>query len=361
VVPERKYSTRKKTDIAHPASSRREVVELVQHSYKTLMRRLAAAGFKRDFARVAVLPEWWDASCETDDRLLNDVEIRVARFLGAPLAVVRDPSAPLAAPTYSGAQLRRVRNIDRDRLGPAIHAALNIATAVVRNSGLPPVKLPPIDPIAWRNQIQRGRPALKLNDLLADAWLRGVPILHVDALPAPSFQGVACVVDGRPVVLICHDLDEPGRLAFIVAHEIGHIVNGDCTQDQPVIDEEEEISDDAEIEKRADEFATAVLTGGVPIPIVTASGYKDLAQKAFAIEQKHAADASAVVWSWARRTGDYPTAMMAANALYLSRGGKQAIRRHIDTHLNLDDASDSDRALLRCLSRDPERDAAVVG
>jgi Zn-dependent peptidase ImmA (M78 family) len=325
------------------------------------MRRLAATGFKRDFARVAVLPDWWDASCEADVRLLSEVELRIARFLDAPLAVVRDPGAQLVVPKYEGAQLRRVRDINRDRLGPAIHAALNIASAVVRGSSLPTLRLPPVDALAWREQISRPNPVLRLDDVLADAWQRGIPVLQVDALPVPSFQGLACVVEDRPVVLICHNLDEPARLAFIIAHEIAHIVWGDCSPEGPVVDEEEEISDDTPIEKRADDYAIVLLTGGAPIPDVRASGFKDLAQKAAAVEKERGVDASAVVWSWARRTGDYAMATMAAQALYRTSGGKRAIRKHLDQHLDLDNASDSDRALLRCLYGDPERDAAAAG
>jgi hypothetical protein len=202
---------------------------------------------------------------------------------------------------------------------------------------------------------------VKLDDLVADAWNRGIPVVHVDVLPAPSFQGIACIVEDRPVVLICYDLDEPGRLAFIIAHEVGHIVNGDCTVGQPVVDEDDEISDDTDIEKRADDFAIAALTGGVQVPVVDASGFKDLAQRAAKIEGERGIDASAVIFSWARRSGDYVTAVMAAKALYRTRGGKRTLRSNIDKYLRLEDASDSDRALLRCLSGDPERDAAAVG
>ena len=213
---------------------------MAEHSYKSLMRRLAKAGFKGEFARTAVLPDWWEPSCETDDRLLSDVEVRVARFLGAPLSVVRDPNAPLSTPTYSETQLRRVRDINRDRLWPAIHAALNIASAVVRSSSLPPPRIPPADPSAWRRDIPRPQAVLKLDDILADLWQRGVPVVHVDALPAPSFQGIACIVEERPVSCSSADnLDDPRRLAFIIAHEIGSIANGDCTPGQPVVDEEE--------------------------------------------------------------------------------------------------------------------------
>src|SRR3954447_18408510 len=97
------------------------------------MRRLSAAGFKPSFTETALLPDWWEPSCADDPSLMPDLEIRVARFLGAPLDLVRDPDAKLSAPRYAGAQLRRVRDLARDRLASAIHAALQIAGAVVRN------------------------------------------------------------------------------------------------------------------------------------------------------------------------------------------------------------------------------------
>ena len=333
---------------------------MVQHTCSTLIRRLGAAGFKRNFVNVAILPDWWDPSSEADTRLVADVELRIARFLGAPLSTVRDPRAPLAAPTYEGAQLRRVKDIGRDRLAPAIHAALSIARAVVRNATLATPVPPPVDGLVYRQELRRAKLVVRLDDILADAWNRGIPIIHVESLPSPSFQGLACIVEDRPVVLICHNLDEPGRLAFIIAHEIAHIVNGDCAPNRPVVDEEEEIVDDADIEKRADEYATLLLTGGAPIHAVDALGFKDLAQKAIASEKAQAVDASSVIWAWARRTGDYAKATMAAQALYRTRGGKRAIRAHLDRHIDLENASDSDRALLRCLHGDPERDAAAA-
>ena len=58
----------------------------------------------------------------------------------------------LDAPTYDGAQLRKLRNIDRARLSPAIHAAVRVADAVVRNlrcGGR--VDIPPPAAQEWRN------------------------------------------------------------------------------------------------------------------------------------------------------------------------------------------------------------------
>lgn len=68
------------------------------HSFSNLMRRLSAAGFKRDVVRTALLPDWWDDSLAHEGSILPEVEIRVARFLNRPIAEVRDPAVSLRAP-----------------------------------------------------------------------------------------------------------------------------------------------------------------------------------------------------------------------------------------------------------------------
>ena len=109
------------------------------------MRRLSKAGFSHDFVQRAILPDWWDDHCAADPRLLQNIEIRIARFLGQPLRTVTAPTGTLAPPRYPNAQLRRARGMHRDRLAPAMHAAIRIAAAAVRNlrpTGPPPATAP---------------------------------------------------------------------------------------------------------------------------------------------------------------------------------------------------------------------------
>lgn len=324
---------------------------MAQHGYTSLMRRLAAVGFKSAFSETALLPDWWAPSCAEDASLLPDLEIRIARFLGAALDVVRDPNVTLPTPTYAGAQLRRVRDVDRDRLTSAIHAGLQIAGAVVRNMKAVPLRLPPTDPLVWRREIVRKTPILQLGDVLADLWARGIPVIQVATLPAPGFQGMVAVVEDRPIVIIGHDLDEPSRLAFVIAHEIAHVVFGDCSAEHPVVEEDENVSDDGQIERQADNYARAVLTENVTPPSLQAFDFKDLALKALEQEKEWNIDASSIIWSWARSSGDYQLAAMATKALYRNKGGKRLLRKYLDEHVDTIDAPDSDRALFRCLTK----------
>lgn len=327
------------------------------------MKRLSAAGFKSAVARQIVLPDWWDESCVDAPEVLPEVELRVARFVGATLADVRNPKLALASPAYPGAQLRRVKNIDRDRLAPAIHLGLKVAEATVRNwrGSVPVVRIPPDDPLDWRAQLIRRGPVIRLPALLEDLWERGVPVVHIEVRPSPSFQGMVCIVGGRPVIVLAHDLDDPARLAFVVAHEMAHVVAGDCVEGQPVVDEDEVNPDDHATERSADRYAARVLTGG-KIPKLEDADPKDLARQALVVEQSAQIDAALVVHWWAKSHAEsgskvYARAALAREAMYRHTLGKRRLREAFDEHIDLEAASESDRALLRCLFLDPERDA----
>lgn len=319
-------------------------------TFRTLLQRLARAGFGKEFVQAALLPDWWDDTCADDPTLVQDLEFRVARFLGSSLAAVSDPSTPLAPLLYPAAQLRRVRDISRDRLSAAIHVAIQVASSTVRNlRDAPPSQALPADGLVWRQTIARPGPAVQLGDVLRDLWMRGIPVIPLDMLPTPSFQGMACIVEGRPAIVIGYKHDEPGRVAFLIAHEAAHIAAGDCAPGQPVVDEEDEISDGADMESRADNYATRVLIGSAEVPHVntsTSRDFKDLARQAGKIERESGADASTLIFAWARKTGDYATATMAVKALYRNVGARRQLREHFAQHVNIADANETDRALL---------------
>ena len=323
---------------------------MTEHTWTTLRRRLSRGGFQRNFLERAILPDWWAEECERDPDLMWDLTLRVARFLELPVATVRDPQADLRPRVYSDAPLRRVRDLPPERLAPAIFAALKIAEAVVRNLRDPtsPAEFLPRDAAAWRSQLAKSG-TVTLDVLLSDLWKRGIPVIPAESLPSPSFQGLAGFVQGRPVIVLGHKHDEPGRVAFVVAHEAGHITAGDCGQDRPVVDEQDEIVDTAEMEKRADLFALQTLVGTEEVPEIKGAGFRELAKAALEHEGNTGADASVLIYSWARYNGDYSTASRAVAALYRSIGGRKILWAHFDQAINLNSASESDRRLLGCV------------
>ncbi len=330
---------------------------MATHSFSTLMRRLSRAGFQRQFITTALMPDWWDESCAHEPDLLPDIEVRVARFLGTPLAEIKNVEAQLSVPSYCGAQMRRVRDTDTDRPEPAIHAAIHISSAVIRNLRCTgPVQTPPSDPGEWRHLLMsRGHGPVQLDNLLADLWTKGIPVVPIDMLPTPSFQGLACIVDQHPVIVLGHNYDEPGRVAFFIAHEAGHIAADDCAPNAPVLHRSEGVRDSSTMERDADEFATRLLVGEGPLtlPEENEVDFRRLAQKAVDLESLTDADASSIIYAWAAKTLNYPAAAMAVHALYRSTGARRRVRRLFDQYVDLGSAGESDRALLRCVYGDP--------
>ena len=333
-----------------------------KHTFNTLMRRLSQAGFKRQFVTAALLPDWWEESYAQDPDVLPEIEFRIARFLDAPLSVIRNVDEILIPPLYGDPQLRKVRDVERDRLGPAIHAAMRVSRAVIRNlRSSREAKVPPNNGIEWRQLLQSGGDGpVSLDLVLADLWTRGIPVIPLDMLPSPSFQGLACIVDERPTIVLGHKYDEPGRVAFLVAHEAGHIAAGDCSQDTLVLDEDENVQDESAMESAADQFASSLLLGKKGGEITADKlDAKVLAQEAFNIEIQTRADASAIIYAWAARTLDYPTAATAVKALYRATGARHLARIMFDQYVDLDSAAESDRNLLRCVYGELQPTAAA--
>ena len=235
---------------------------------------------------------------------------------------------------------------------------MRIAGAVVRNlkEPVPAPACPPSDGLEWRQEIRGLDGSLVLDTILEDLWTRGIPVVPAHLLPRPSFQGLAAVVEDRPVVVLGHRHDEPGRVAFRIAHEAGHIAKGDCTPDAPVVDEDEEILSDDEMEELADRYAVRALVGEATIPEPGPSAldnFRVLANQVATAARETGVDAGAIIFSWARTTGDYPTAIRATKALYLATGATRILRQYFKRFVDVEGASLSDQELMRVIVPGP--------
>jgi len=315
-------------------------------SVSNLLSRLSKAGFKRDFVRPVILPDWWEDSLASDPSLLPDIEVRVARFLGLSLAEVRDPTRTLAISKSPGTVLRKAASMNEERLWPAIHAASRVAEAVVRNMHSRPFRELPAKAEDWRRALIKDKTPVTLELMLDDLWARGVPVIPMDHLPVPAFQGMAKVIGGRPVIVIGQKYDAPGRVGFFVAHEAGHIANGDCRDTTTIVDEDDETPDSSAIEKRADLYASRLLIGDAAADGINGTEFDKLAERAYAVEQKTGAEAGALLFHWAREHNDFKTASMAVAALYRHIGARRTMSNFLIRNVNFEDAPETDRALL---------------
>lgn len=306
-----------------------------------------------------ILPDWWDDECSSDPTLLPDLEIRVARFLGRSIGDIRDSSKGFELPAIAGVKLRQQRKVDQEKLTPAIFSALQVAAAVVRSmkASETPVQHIPQGGLQWRQQLAQPGQPVRLVDVIRDLWARGIPVVPLETLPQPGFQGLSCIVKGRPVIMLGYRYDEPGRVAFVVAHEAGHIAAGDCSLEHPVVDVDENIIDHSPMEREADLFALNVMVGLGTMPEIDGNDYRDLARKAVSVARVTGIDPSALIYAWGRRNGDYVTVTMAIRAIYEHTGARRLLRACFDQFIDVDGASESDRLLMNAIYR-PAQDYA---
>jgi hypothetical protein len=323
------------------------------------MTRLSRAGFKPEFVRSALLPDWWSEECAADPSLLPDFEVRVATFLRESVERVRSPDQPLRVPVYEGAQLRHSKKVDRDELPAAMLTAQRVAEAAVRNLRRQEDVLPlPSDALNWRQSFLDHSKIPDLENVVADLWNRGIPVLHLEMLPAPKFDGMALIASGRPVIVVGSGQDIPAWLLFIIAHESGHVAHGHCAPDRPVVDATDE-QDTSDIEQAADNYAFKLLDGGDAPLAVGGGDPRSLAERADSAEKTYRVDAGHLIlaWAWKQRASEaFKIAVQALKALWKkSSGGKATLRRYLDAKVNFEAASDHDRALLSCAFLAPER------
>jgi hypothetical protein len=268
------------------------------------------------------------------------------------LATLRADYNAVAVPSYHGPRLRRPANVKAERVGPAIHAGVELAAAVTRAlRNTAPASLPSTDAVQWSSTLQPAFGETLLEVMARDLWSRGVPVIPAEGLPTPKYQGLACIVDGRPVIVVGHEHDEPARVALWIAHECGHLVAGDCAEGAPVVDEDEDAGQASDMEKRADDYAWNVLMRGEKPskPSAWPDEWQKVADKAAAVEQKTSVDAGVLVWSWTTRTKRYQDGKLALQALYRAKGARQTLAQLFNEHVDVENASETDAALLGCM------------
>ncbi len=224
-------------------------------SFHSLVERLERAGFDRAFTHSTILPDWWDETCEKDPQLLPDFEFRTARFLNLPLERIQDPATALVQP--------RPPTTDEDVSPASIHAGIQIAHAVIRNlRDDAPAVLPPRTGRTWHAELRLGPDQpVALRKIVGDLWNRRIPVVPVTSLPQPDFQTLGCVIQGRPLVMMSDRITDHWIAAVHTAHQLGHIIAGDCANDK-VVTHRDSPDRNSPSETRANAFALEVIAGG---------------------------------------------------------------------------------------------------
>jgi Zn-dependent peptidase ImmA (M78 family) len=232
---------------------------------KTFYQRLAELGFPRKFVREVLLPDWWCDEFEQHKGAVCEAAAHISRRTNLDLAALLDATqSPFLR--EGGNPLYKLRQgTEKSNLMNAQAMAERVAELVAYAYAQPLPSFETFDAQAIRKQILSNSKFVTLESLLIFCWESGIPVVHTNCFPKGTgqkkFDGMVGDYSDRPVILIGKNHKSPAWLAFIVAHELGHIVCGHV-KGSSIIDEKIELDEQGDSQElEADQFAIKVLFG----------------------------------------------------------------------------------------------------
>ena len=232
---------------------------------KTFYQRLARLGFPRKFVNEVLLPDWWCDEFEQQKGAVCEAAAHVSRRTNLDFEALLDATQ---SPFFreGGNPCYKLRHgTEQSNLTNAQAMAERVAELVAYSYPQPLNPFETIDAHAIRKQILSNSDFVTLESLLMFCWGSGIPVVHTncfpDSLGQKKFDGMVGEYSDCPVILIGKNHKSPAWLAFIVAHELGHIVCGHV-KGSSIVDEKIEPDEQGDLQElEADQFAIEVLFG----------------------------------------------------------------------------------------------------
>lgn len=300
-----------------------------------LYRRLNEAGLQDRYVRKVILPYWWDdVIAESPSGYAQAVGF-VSSVLGiAPSAVRADgPISLESVPAYF-----KVRSdVDRQEVSWPAAISLRAAQLSARSCVGSSTRLP--SALSTRETLLANHPWIDLEVLLEFCWTAGIAAIHVSNLPSSkTMDGMAACVDGRPVIVVSRRANSPGRLLFILAHELGHVARGHTDADAR-FDELIESSSVDVAENEATEYAFELLVGSssptfpAPAKGATVEFVAKLA-RSFASDARVYPPTIVLGWAWTGKLS-WATASNVLRHIEEDAMAPALFHRHMFGHLDL--------------------------
>jgi len=237
---------------------------------KILYSRLCRIGFNRPFVRSNGLPEWWTDECDA----LPDAPATIAAYLSRrfnldfdwllnPDLAEQERILPFKK---SGRIHYKTTNKQDVPSEPDVASSMarRVAELVAFSSTTDYEPIEGMTSYGIRESILKQGKVVTLESLLGFCQAKGVPVIHFANFPkkAKRFQGMVTRCGHRPVVVLALQDLSPSRLAFILAHELGHIALEHLHENEAISDEV--IKPDAQNDQQessANGFATELILG----------------------------------------------------------------------------------------------------
>jgi Zn-dependent peptidase ImmA (M78 family) len=216
--------------------------------------------------------DWWCDDFEKQKGAVVEAAAYVSRRVGLDFKALLDPDKDLAFQEGRQPRYKLRKGTEKSNLAIARSMAERLADVAAYACEIPLQTVENLTAQTVRSQILQVSEFVTLTSILGFCWELGIPVVHVSKFPTvkgqKKFDGMVGEYSDRPVILIGNNRKSPAWLAFILAHELGHIicghVKGSSIIDEHILDIDEHSDlddDDKRQELEADHFAVELLFG----------------------------------------------------------------------------------------------------
>lgn len=322
---------------------------------KTIYDKLKEIGMSRAQTR-KILPEWWSPEIEQHSDSVAELCMLLSRRLSLDFSALMKGEILQKEASLSVAYKHR-SDASPLSLQAATCIATSLAQAVIAAMPKAYTPVPSAPELFTALARDAGNGVVGLSSLIDACWALGVPVIPIPNLPVGirKMDGAVIKVGNRPAIIVSKKKSSRAWLAFIVAHEIGHIGCGHLERNGSIVDVslqeqatfEAESSSDIQ-EREADNYALAMLGGDEVEQIISEwpiwSSPVDLAVKSRESATKMGIESGHFILRYAFKSKRWPDAMTALR--YLSEDAdaellmKLALQRNLDLNLVADDIRD---------------------
>ena len=318
----------------------------IANPIKPLLRRLSAIGYKENYVRRIVLPDWWEDSIALKPAGYQQAIMLISRNLGLDSCSLQEEGAAISCREFTHPKYK-LKPADRpEQVKIATCLALRVAQLACQAMPEAVMELPSSAIETRQTIITNGFAYIGFEALLNYCWRIGIPVLRVAEFPGGMHKpdALAVIVHGRPAIVLCRQTEFSAWLLFHLAHELGHIILGHLQGWSILVDDEVKGDTDTE-ETEANQFAVELLTGFHSRSYNYGSvNSRQLAMVAQAVGRDNDVDPGFIALSHGRMTGNWGTANGALKIIESNPNALVAVRRRMLQHLDRerlpDDISD---------------------
>jgi hypothetical protein len=316
---------------------------------KALRTRLSAAGVKPKFLNKVVLPSWWEDSIATTAGGLREAASYICAHLGYSLSSLLDERQELSFAHTGAVKYKKAKGVTDDDVTLATHYALGVARAVAAAMTDVSAAVAVPSPEEWRKTLlaRSDKPWVCLRHILKAAWELGIPVIHLKNLPegAEKPDALTTMVGDRPVIVVLNARKSPSWIAFIVAHELGHIHHKHLKPGQTLVDEKIDKTSDEKDESEANDFAVRLLTGFSDLGLnsTRSMGMPQLAGAAQTFGMSYRIAPGVAALNYGFTTGLWSVANGAVSLLEKDDDAALYLKQAMDAGLDMDALSEDTR------------------